>query len=153
LDKRNGGQFVADAPFANGKFFLRFSAVAWSYQWHRAARQKIKVNYDDCYFRCPEDSKKEWDETRRNFCDECPHRTVLEAFFNDDDVGCVALFRQRFDEELTRSEFNKWVSLVKNVAAYEGTTENIGVKHSHLLTAYLTEKDKYERAIRKDVKA
>lgn len=38
--------------------------------------------------------------------------------------------------------------MVKDVAAYEGTNDDLGVKHSHLLTAYLTEKDKYERATR-----
>jgi hypothetical protein len=38
--------------------------------------------------------------------------------------------------------------MVKNVAAFEGTEKDIGVKHSHLLTAYLSEKDKYDRATR-----
>lgn len=116
--------------------------MAWCYQFFKEAKQKISVEYDDCYFNCPKGDG--WDETRKANCDECPHRKVSEKFFTDSQ----ACFEQRFKEGLSKSRFNELLKTVKNVAAYEGTTENIGVKHSHLLTAYLSEKDKYERATR-----
>ena len=58
----------------------------------------------------------------------------------------MEVFKERFNEELTRSKFNELLRCVKDVSAFEGSERDLGVRHSHLLTAYLQEKDKYERA-------
>lgn len=60
-----------------------------------------------------------------------------------------AVFRKRFNEDLPRSKFNRLLDSVRSVAAFEGSDQDIELKHSHLLTAYLTERDKYERATKK----
>jgi predicted RNA-binding protein with EMAP domain len=71
--------------------------------------------------------------------------TAKEKFFDN----AQAVFKERFNEELPRGKFNDLLNAVRNVAGYEASDEDIGLKHSQLLTCYLTEKDKYERATKK----
>lgn len=57
----------------------------------------------------------------------------------------MAVFKERFDEELSRSRFNELFDLVKKVAGYEHSEEDLTVRHAHLLTGFLSERDKYEK--------
>ena len=120
--------------------------MAWCFHRYRAAKEKVKHQYDDCYFRCPA-AAKEWDEKRRDFCEDCPQRLAKDNFFAE----AQANFQERFGEELKRGKFEELLSLVKNVAAFQDDADNIGIGHSHLLSAYLSEKDKHERANRPSV--
>lgn len=114
--------------------------MSWAYHWFKAEKRKISFTYDNCPFECRND-EKQWDEFRREYCEECPHRKADERLLSN----ATAIFKERFGQELIPEQFKKMLETVQTVAAFEGTDENLGVKHSHLLTAYLKEKDKMER--------
>ena len=87
----------------------------------------------------------QWKESRKAECADCPQRLAKDKFFE----GTQAVFKERFGEELTRPQFEKWFSRVANIKAFEGSDADIGVKHQHLLSGYLMEKDKFDRMQRK----
>lgn len=144
MDRRTGRLRAPEPSSADSDFYLRLCAVSWVYQWYRAAKEKLSIEYDDCPFRCLNDSP-EWKESRKTNCDECPQKRERDKFFTD----TQAVFKERFGEELTRPQFEKWFTRVANIKAFEGSDADIGVKHSHLLTGYLMEKDKFDRMRRK----
>ena len=90
-------------PSFASKFF--FSAMSWAYHWFKAEKRKITFTYDNCPFECRND-EKQWDEFRREYCEDCPHRRADERLLSN----ATAIFKERFGQELAPEQFKKMLN-------------------------------------------
>jgi hypothetical protein len=136
MDRGCGSERLPSVDVSDGKFSVGFRVIAGEYVDYTELLEK-EVGIAGCPRECRK-SRKRFDITRSELCDECPRKRQMELFMADT--------VERWEQWGIEFDFDDMLMTLYQVVSFESLPhELMSVKNSTLASIYRSEKIKADQ--------
>jgi hypothetical protein len=144
MDGHVGDQCFQERPLSDGKFSIGFRVLSSEYFDYAELIEK-ETGISNCPQECQQ-SRKRFDKTRTQLCDECPRKRHLKEFREATE--------ERWDQWELKIDFDEMLSTFFKVKSLDGQPDDaLSLKTSMLVSIVETERSKAHARQARSVRA